>query len=154
MSRWLESLPAKVRAEINGQINDYANYVAEGLENHFKNELKASKHGREPKRNNRMSLTKNALFVQVIPASGVNAYKDFCKAVQANNAYLWITKGERIRHVSGKYKGHIDVRQGYRGLLLASITSDHPDMSVGHFVGRLAAWLNGKILAINIQPGA
>ena len=96
-------------------------------------------------------IHKNALSIQAIPTRKKNAYKTFCTGVNDGNVYVWVQKGKRIKHKSPKYAGFVDIREGSGGILLATISADKPDLSLGNFVSRITAWLGDQLLSINIQ---
>jgi hypothetical protein len=100
------------------------------------------------------TIHQNAISIQLIPWHGQNLYRDFCAQVRTTSTvYKWLTDGKRIWHSQTKrYTGHIDISEGAGGILIASVSSDVPDIAAGDFVSRAVACLHDRLLAVNLQP--
>jgi len=93
------------------------------------------------------------IVIQVIPKSGVNAYRLFRSKV-LHEAATWYFSNKaktRLRHIQSS--GHIDIANA-GGVISAEV---HPKDKRDHFylaekfMGRLVAWFEDDLVAINVQ---
>jgi hypothetical protein len=96
------------------------------------------------------------ISIQVIPGNGIDAYKILREKVTHSAAtWYWGNKSKsRLRHSQVK-KGYIKVTNSDSdGILLAQIypkePRDHFYLSE-KFIGRLIAWFEDRLVAINVQ---
>ena len=94
------------------------------------------------------------ISIQVIPSHGIDAYKILReKVTHSATTWYWGNKSKsRLRHSQVK-KGYIKVTKA-DGILLAQIRpkepKDHFYLSE-KFIGRLIAWFEDRLVAINIH---
>ncbi len=94
------------------------------------------------------------LIVQVVPKAGQDAYKLLrSKVIHEAKTWDWANKKKtRLTHKQ-KDRGHVDVASA-RGVLVARIQSRNPADAfflVEKFIGRLVAWFENELAAINLQ---
>jgi hypothetical protein len=94
------------------------------------------------------------LIVQVVPRAGQDAYKLLrSKVIHEAKTWDWANrKKTRLTHKQ-KDRGHVDVASA-KGVLVARIQSKNPDDAfflVEKFIGRLVAWFENELAAINLQ---
>jgi hypothetical protein len=94
------------------------------------------------------------LVLQVVPAGDSNAYKLLRARIREASTWVWGNKARtRLKHVQRPKGGHIAIADA-DGVLVAHV---HPKTAsdlfylAEKFTGRLIAWFEGQILAINIQ---
>jgi hypothetical protein len=93
------------------------------------------------------------IVIQVIPKSGVNAYR-LLRSKVLHEAATWYFSNKaktRLRHIQSS--GHIDIANA-GGVISAQV---HPKDKRDHFylaeklMGRLVAWFEDDLVAINVQ---
>jgi hypothetical protein len=94
------------------------------------------------------------IAIQVVPGQGVDAYRLLRDKVTHGAAtWYWVNKNKsRLRHSQVK-KGYIEVASA-EGILVAQIYPKGPkDLFYlsEKFIGRLIAWFEDELVAINIQ---
>jgi hypothetical protein len=94
------------------------------------------------------------LIVQVVPRAGQDAYKLLrTKVIHEAKTWDWANrKKTRLTHKQ-KERGHVEVSSA-KGVLVAHIQSKNPADAfflVEKFVGRLVAWFENELAAINLQ---
>ena len=94
------------------------------------------------------------LIVQVVPRAGQDAYKLLrSKVIHEAKTWDWANKKKtRLTHKL-KDRGHVEVASA-KGVLVARIMSKNPADAfflVEKFVGRLVAWFENELAAINVQ---
>lgn len=94
------------------------------------------------------------LIVQVVPRAGQDAYKLLrTKVIHEAKTWDWANKKKtRLTHKQ-KERGHVEVASA-KGVLVARIMSKNPSDAfflVEKFVGRLVAWFENELSAINLQ---
>jgi hypothetical protein len=94
------------------------------------------------------------LIVQVVPRAGQDAYKLLrSKVIHEAKTWDWANrKKTRLTHKQ-KDRGHVEVADA-KGVLIARICSKNPSDAfflVEKFVGRLVAWFENELAAINLQ---
>jgi hypothetical protein len=94
------------------------------------------------------------LVLQAIPAPGRDAYRLLRARIRDAPTWEWSNKAKtRLRHVQRPKGGHIAL-SGANGVLVAHV---HPKTVndlfylAEKFTGRLVAWFEQDLLAINIQ---
>ena len=94
------------------------------------------------------------LVLQVVPAHGVNAYRLLRARIREATTWHWGNKARtRLKHVQRPKGGHISIADA-DGVLVAHI---HPASQrdqfylTEKFMGRLIAWFESDLLAINVQ---
>lgn len=94
------------------------------------------------------------LLLQVVPVQGSDAYKLLRARIRIAPTWEWANKKRtRIRHVQRARGGHIDISNA-GGVLVAQVKPKTPDdlfYLAEKFAGRLIAWFEKDLLAINIQ---
>jgi len=94
------------------------------------------------------------LIVQVVPRAGKDAYK-LLRYKVTHEAKTWDWSNRKKTRLTHKQKdrGHIEVGSA-KGILVANIKSKNPADAfflVEKFVGRLVAWFENELVAINLQ---
>jgi hypothetical protein len=94
------------------------------------------------------------LIVQVVPKAGYDAYRLLrSKVIHEAKTWDWSNrKKTRLTHKQ-KDRGHVEVGSA-KGILIADIRSKNPADAfflVEKFVGRLVAWFENELAAINVQ---
>jgi len=94
------------------------------------------------------------VIVQVVPKAGQDAYKLLrSKVIHEAKTWDWANRQKtRLTHKL-KDKGHVEVANA-KGVLIARIYSKNPADAfflVEKFVGRLVAWFENELAAINLQ---
>lgn len=94
------------------------------------------------------------LVLQAIPARDANAYKLLRARIREATTWNWANKKRtRLKHVQRPHGGHIEVSDA-GGVLVAHI---HPKTTndlfylAEKFTGRLVAWFEQDLVAINLQ---
>lgn len=94
------------------------------------------------------------LVLQAIPARDVDAYKLLRGRIREASTWDWANKARtRLRHVQRPKGGHIRISDA-GGVLVAHVHPATPRDQfylAEKFMGRLIAWFEGDLLAINIQ---
>jgi hypothetical protein len=94
------------------------------------------------------------LVLQAVPASGRDAYQLLRARIRAAPTWEWSNKSKtRLRHVQRPKGGHIALANA-NGVLVAHVRPKTPDdlfYLAEKFTGRLVAWFENDLLAINIQ---
>jgi len=94
------------------------------------------------------------LVLQAIPARDVDAYKLLRGRIREASTWTWGNKARtRLRHVQRPKGGHIRISDA-GGVLVAHVHPATPRDQfylAEKFMGRLIAWFEGDLLAINIQ---
>ena len=93
------------------------------------------------------------IVIQVVPRAGADAYRLLrSKVLHEATTWYWSNKAKtRLRHVQSS--GHIDVANA-GGVIVAQV---HPKVRrdlfylAEKFMGRLAAWFEEELIAINVQ---
>ena len=94
------------------------------------------------------------ISIQVIPGYGVDAYRILReKVTHEATTWYWGNKSKsRLKHVQVK-KGYIEVANA-EGVLTAKIYPKKPKDEFylsEKFIGRLIAWFEDQLVAVNIQ---
>lgn len=94
------------------------------------------------------------LVLQAVPAPGQDAYKLLRARIREAATWEWANKRRtRLRHVQRRQGGHISIANA-NGVLVAHV---HPRTPADlfylaeKFTGRLIAWFEQALLAVNIQ---
>ena len=94
------------------------------------------------------------LVLQAIPAPGRDAYRLLRTRIKAASTWEWANKARtRLKHVQRPKGGHIRIASA-DGVLVAHI---HPKTAsdlfylAEKFTGRLVAWFEADLVAINLQ---
>lgn len=94
------------------------------------------------------------LVLQAVPAPGQDAYRLLRARIRTASTWAWSNKAKtRLKHVQRPKGGHIAVANA-NGVLVAHV---HPKTSsdlfylAEKFTGRLVAWFETDLVAINIQ---
>ena len=94
------------------------------------------------------------LVLQAVPAPGRDAYKLLRAHIRAASTWEWGNKAKtRLKHVQRPQGGHIAIASA-DGVLVAHIhskTASDQFYLVEKFTGRLVAWFEQDLMAINIQ---
>ena len=94
------------------------------------------------------------LVLEAVPAPGRDAYKLLRTRIREAPTWEWVNKARtRIRHVQRPKGGHIALSNA-GGVLVAHIRPKEPaDLFylAEKFTGRLVAWFEQDLVAINIQ---
>jgi hypothetical protein len=94
------------------------------------------------------------LVLQAVPASGRDVYQLLRARIRAAPTWEWSNKSKtRLRHVQRPKGGHIALANA-NGVLVAHVRPKTPDdlfYLAEKFTGRLVAWFENDLLAINIQ---
>lgn len=91
--------------------------------------------------------------IQVVPRDGVDAYK-LLRAKVLHDAATWYwsdKKRTRLRHVQSD--GHIDIAHGGGVVVARVVPKERRDLFyLGEkFIGRMVAWFEDELSAINVQ---
>jgi len=94
------------------------------------------------------------LIIQVVPHAGVDAYRLLSdKVTHEAKTWSWANKGKtRLAH-KGNEDGYIEVASA-EGVLVAHVRPADPDdlyFFAEKFIGRLVAWFQDDLAAINLQ---
>lgn len=94
------------------------------------------------------------LVLQAIPAPGRDAYRLLRTRIKAASTWVWANKARtRLKHVQRPKGGHITIASA-DGVLVAHV---HPKTAsdlfylAEKFTGRLVAWFEADLVAINLQ---
>jgi len=94
------------------------------------------------------------LVLQAIPAPGQDAYRLLRARIRTASTWAWSNKAKtRLKHVQRPKGGHIAIAEA-DGVLVAHV---HPKTSsdlfylAEKFTGRLVAWFETDLVAINLQ---
>ncbi len=95
------------------------------------------------------------ILIQVVPNGSKDAYKLFKDKVSHEaNTWSWANKAKtKLIHSQAKNKGYIEVDSA-DGVIVAKIypkTEDAEYYLTEKFVGRLIAWFQADLVAINVQ---
>ena len=94
------------------------------------------------------------LVLQAIPAGKLDAYKLLRARIRAARTWSWANKNKtRLKHAQRPKGGFIEVGRAH-GVLIARIhpkTRDDLFYLAEKFTGRLLAWFEGELLAVNLQ---
>lgn len=94
------------------------------------------------------------LVLQAIPNGDIDAYKALRARIREANTWSWGNKAKtRLKHVARPAGGFVQISNA-NGVLVAHIHPKSPaDLFylLEKFTGRLVAWFEGELLAINIQ---
>jgi hypothetical protein len=94
------------------------------------------------------------LVLQAIPAGNIDAFKLLRGRIREANTWSWSNKAKtRLKHVARPDGGYVQVSNA-NGVLVAHIHPKSPNdlfYLLEKFTGRLVAWFEGELLAINIQ---
>ena len=94
------------------------------------------------------------LVLQVVPAPGRDAYRLLRARIREAPTWNWSNKARtRIKHVQRPKGGHIDIANA-DGVLVAHVHPKTPSdlfYLAEKFTGRLVAWFESDLTAINIQ---
>jgi hypothetical protein len=95
------------------------------------------------------------LMIQAVPAPGRDAYKLLRGRIREAPTWEWANKAKtRLRHVQRKDGGYISIASA-GGVLVATVVPKTPSDQfylAEKFTGRLIAWFDGELVAINMQP--
>ncbi len=94
------------------------------------------------------------LVLQAVPAPGQDAYRLLRARIRTASTWAWSNKAKtRLKHVQRPKGGHIAISDA-NGVLVAHV---HPKTSndlfylAEKFTGRLVAWFETDLVAINMQ---
>lgn len=94
------------------------------------------------------------LVLQAVPAPGQDAYRLLRARIRTASTWAWGNKAKtRLKHVQRPRGGHIAISEA-NGVLVAHV---HPKTSsdlfylAEKFTGRLVAWFEADLVAINMQ---
>ena len=94
------------------------------------------------------------LVLQAVPAPGLDAYKLLRARIKQAPTWDWGNKKRtRLKHVQRQRGGYIEISNA-GGVLVAHIRPNSPDdlfYLAEKFTGRLVAWFQADLLAINLQ---
>jgi hypothetical protein len=94
------------------------------------------------------------LVLQAVPRGDLDAWKMLRARIRAATTWSWGNKARtRLKHVQRPKGGHIDISRA-NGVLIAHIHTKTPNdlfYLAEKFTGRLVAWFEGQLLAINVQ---
>jgi hypothetical protein len=94
------------------------------------------------------------LVLQAVPAPGRDAYRLLRARIRDASTWEWSNKAKtRLRHVQRPKGGYISVANA-NGVLVAHVLPKTPNdlfYLAEKFTGRLVAWFEQDLLAINIQ---
>lgn len=94
------------------------------------------------------------LVLQAVPAPGQDAYRLLRARIRTASTWAWSNKAKtRLKHVQRPKGGHIEVANA-NGVLVAHVlpkTSNDLFYLAEKFTGRLVAWFEADLVAINIQ---
>jgi hypothetical protein len=94
------------------------------------------------------------LVLQAVPAPGRDAYRLLRARIRVASTWEWSNKAKsRLRHIQRPKGGHISVANA-NGVLVAHVLPKTPKdlfYLAEKFTGRLVAWFEQDLLAINIQ---
>jgi hypothetical protein len=94
------------------------------------------------------------LILQAVPAPGRDAYKMLRARIREAATWDWGNKSKtRLKHVQRPKGGHIQITNA-NGVLVAHIMPKTPNdlfYLAEKFTGRLVAWFESDLIAINVQ---
>lgn len=94
------------------------------------------------------------LVLQAVPAPGCDAYRLLRARIRRASTWEWGNKAKtRLKHVQRPHGGHITIASA-GGVLIAHVHPKTPTdlfYLAEKFTGRLVAWFERDLLAINIQ---
>jgi hypothetical protein len=94
------------------------------------------------------------LVLQAVPAGNLDAFKLLRARIRGASTWSWANKAKtRLKHAQRPHGGYIEVG-GSDGVLVAHIHPKTPNdlfYLAEKFTGRLVAWFEGELLAINLQ---
>lgn len=94
------------------------------------------------------------LVLQVVPAPGRDAFKLLRARIKEAPTWNWSNKAKtRLKHVQRPKGGHIAIANA-NGVLVAHVMPKSPSdlfYLAEKFTGRLVAWFEADLVAINIQ---
>jgi hypothetical protein len=94
------------------------------------------------------------LVLQAVPSHDVDLYKLLRARIREASTWIWGNKARtRLKHVQAPHGGYIRI-EGAAGVLVAHVHPKAPrDLFylAEKFTGRLIAWFENDLLAINIQ---
>ncbi len=94
------------------------------------------------------------LVLQAVPAPGQDAYRLLRARIRTASTWAWSNKAKtRLKHVQRPKGGHIEVANA-NGVLVAHVlpkTSNDLFYLAEKFTGRLVAWFETDLVAINLQ---
>ena len=94
------------------------------------------------------------LVLQAVPAPGRDAYRLLRARIREATTWEWANKAKtRLRHVQRPKGGHISIANA-NGVLVAHVEPKTPNdlfYLAEKFTGRLVAWFEQDLLAVNIQ---
>ncbi len=94
------------------------------------------------------------LVLQAVPAPGQDAYRLLRARIRTASTWIWGNKARtRLKHVQRPKGGHIEIANA-NGVLVAHVrpkTSNDLFYLAEKFTGRLVAWFETDLVAINIQ---
>jgi hypothetical protein len=94
------------------------------------------------------------LILQAVPAPGCDAYRLLRARIRQASTWNWSNKAKtRLKHVQRPKGGHIEIANA-NGVLVAHVRPKTPNdlfYLAEKFTGRLVAWFESDLVAINIQ---
>jgi hypothetical protein len=94
------------------------------------------------------------LVLQAVPAPGRDAFKLLRARIRQASTWEWANKARtRLRHVQRPKGGHIEIANA-NGVLVAHVKPKAPSdlfYLAEKFTGRLVAWFENDLAAVNIQ---
>lgn len=94
------------------------------------------------------------LVLQAVPAPGHDVYKLLKARMKTANTWKWANKGKtRLKHVQISTGGYIRVTNA-NGVLVAHVKPKKPGdlfYLAEKFMGRLVAWFQAELAAVNVQ---
>lgn len=94
------------------------------------------------------------LVLQAVPAPGQDAYRLLRARIRTASTWAWSNKAKtRLKHVQRPKGGHIEVANA-NGVLVAHVlpkTTNDLFYLAEKFTGRLVAWFETDLVAINLQ---
>jgi hypothetical protein len=94
------------------------------------------------------------VVLQVVPAQGRDAFRLLRARIREASTWVWSNKAKtRLRHVQRPKGGHITISNA-DGVLVARVepkTAGDLFYLAEKFTGRLVAWFEADLVAINIQ---
>ena len=94
------------------------------------------------------------LVLQAVPAPGRDAYRLLRARIREASTWDWGNKAKtRLKHVQRPKGGHITIANA-NGVLVAHVYPKTPNdlfYLAEKFTGRLVAWFEADLMAINIQ---
>ncbi len=94
------------------------------------------------------------LVLQAVPAPGRDAFRLLRARIRDASTWAWSNKAKtRLKHVQRPKGGHISIANA-NGVLVAHVQPKTPSdlfYLAEKFTGRLVAWFEADLVAINIQ---